>query len=65
MQGGIMAQGSAGQPTNMMVRRLADQGHNMQGNQNFGQVVENNQIIGVSGGMVRMKGNSPKVSAKD
>lgn len=26
MQGGIMAQGSASGPTNMMVRRLADQG---------------------------------------
>ena len=68
----MMSQGSnsAHHPTNMMGRRLADQGqNNMQGsNQQFGnnQVsVGDNAIIGISGGMVRLKGNSPKVSAKD
>lgn len=67
-----MIQGSSHQPTNMMGRRLADQGH--QGgvtggsNQHFGNnqgPVGDNPIIGISAGMVRLKGNSPKVSGKD
>lgn len=54
-----------------MGRRLADQGHpGVTGgsNQHFGGnqgPVGDNAIIGISGGMVRLKGNSPKVSSKD
>jgi|TARA_B110000305_G_scaffold235820_1_gene296142 hypothetical protein len=66
----MIGHGPTQQP--MMGRRLADQGH--QGgvtggsNQHFansqGQVGDNS-IIGISAGMVRLKGNSPKVSGKD
>lgn len=61
-----MIQGSSHQQP-MMGRRLADQGH--QGgvtggsNQHFGNSQQvDNPIIGISAGMVRLKGNSPKVS---
>ena len=66
----MMGQGSSHHPTNMMGRRLADQGHPGVGGTN--QHFSGNQgppggdaIIGISGGMVRLKGNSPKVSSKD
>jgi hypothetical protein len=37
-----------------------------QGNsQGYSNTQEQNAIIGISGGMVRLKGNSPKVSSKD
>jgi len=65
----------------MMGRRLADQGQtnnntilnssqiagqgNNNGNFNNGAVGDQNAIMGISGGMVRLKGNSPKVSGKD
>lgn len=68
--GNMMMQGgsnSSHHPTNMMNRRLADQGHqggNPQYANNQGSNHEN-PIIGISGGMVRLKGNSPKVSSKD
>ena len=67
----MMGQGSSHQPTNMMGRRLADQGHpgvtggsnqHFSGNQG---PVGGDAIIGISGGMVRLKDNSPKVSSKD
>ena len=66
----MMSQGSH-QPTNMMGRRLADQNHHgVTGgsNQHFSGSqgpVGGDAIIGISGGMVRLKGNSPKVSSKD
>ena len=69
---------SGGPPqTNMMNRRLADQGHGsgtinnsqmtqQQNNQQYhNQAHDSNAIMGISGGMVRLKGNSPKVSGKD
>lgn len=62
-------------PTNMMGRRLADQNQNLnnstnvQSNSNQGGSFNNSSdgqaIMGISGNIVRMKGNSPKVSQKD
>ena len=49
----------------MMGRRLADQGHQGGSNPQYANNQGENPIIGISGGMVRLKGNSPKVSSKD
>jgi len=57
-------------PTNMMGRRLADQGQNLnnsanvqssQQNSTFNNSSDGQAIMGISGNIVRMKGNSPKV----
>jgi len=66
----IIMSGGQPQPTNMMGRRLADQNPSQGvGSQPSGSFSNNvndpNSIMGLSGGMTRLKGNSPKVSTKD